>query len=113
MICNPTKLDQELKAAGIPITGCDSTGQVWFLPSATSAQREQAAAIVAAHDPATTPEYRLDRSGHGRFLGALAILETHRLGAWGETNPPTPQELLRARAIVAHAGRAALAALRG
>lgn len=51
MTINPTKLDQELRAAGVPIHGCDSTGVVFFMDAATSEQRATAAQIVAAHDP--------------------------------------------------------------
>ena len=124
MSVNVGKLDRELRAAGIPIDGVgvnpDGSARVDFRAEATQAQRDQAATIVAAHDPAPTPEDRLDRALGGRVLAALALLRTHDLhlaapnaGVWGEIDPPVAAELARARAIVAAAGRAALSALRG
>lgn len=52
---NAKKLDAELKAAGIPIHGCASTGRIDFAPEATEEHRALAAQILAAHDP--TPPY--------------------------------------------------------
>lgn len=43
-------LDAKLRAAGIPIDGVDSTGRVDYQLSATPAQRDQGASIVAAFD---------------------------------------------------------------
>ena len=51
---NASALDAELKAAGIPIHGCASTGRIAFKDEATAEQRARAAAILAAHDPAPT-----------------------------------------------------------
>lgn len=51
---NKTKLDKELKAAGIPIHGVGESEKVIridFKPEATQTQRDQAQAILAAHDP--------------------------------------------------------------
>jgi len=48
---NPAKLTQELLVASIPVEGCASDGRIDFLPQATQAHRDQAAAILAAHDP--------------------------------------------------------------
>ncbi len=47
------KLTRELEQAGIPIDGCSSNGRIDFKPEATQQQRDQAAAILAAHDPNT------------------------------------------------------------
>ena len=47
----PIKLYNELIAAGIPVDGCSSDGRIDFKPEATPEQRQQAAAILAAHDP--------------------------------------------------------------
>ena len=52
---NVSKLDAELKSAGIPIHGCASTGRIDFTPEATEEHRALAAQILAAHDP--TPPY--------------------------------------------------------
>ena len=53
-IINNTKLDKELRSAAIPINGVgtntDGTTRIDF-NNATQAQRDQAAAILAAHDP--------------------------------------------------------------
>jgi len=51
MTYNVLKLHLELVAAGIPIVGVSSEGQVDFLPEATEAQKALAASILAAHDP--------------------------------------------------------------
>lgn len=50
---NLSKLDAELRAAGIPIDGVSGTtvGRIDYRPEATREQRKQAAAILAAHDP--------------------------------------------------------------
>ena len=45
-----TKLSEELRAAEVPIDGCDSSGVVWFAPEATDADRAKAAEILKAHD---------------------------------------------------------------
>ena len=50
-IINVSKLHKELVAAGIPIDGVDSDGNISFQPTATDQQRIQAQAILAAHDP--------------------------------------------------------------
>jgi hypothetical protein len=47
---NVARLDEELRAAGIPIDGCNSAGTIFFKVEATTQQKTQAAAIVAAHD---------------------------------------------------------------
>lgn len=53
---NVTKLHSELVRAGIQFDGCDSSGCIHFRAEATQEQKDQASAIVAAHDPA---EYSL------------------------------------------------------
>ncbi len=59
---NVTKLDGELRTAGIPIDGvADLDGakahvRIDFQPSATAAQRTQAAQILATHDPTDTAQ---------------------------------------------------------
>ena len=63
MPINVAKLDAELKSAGIPIDGCSSNGRVDFRPEATEAQRLQAEAIVAAHNPADTRQQRFAKLG--------------------------------------------------
>lgn len=79
MSVNVEKLDAELRAAGIPIDGCSSTGQIDYRPEATQAQRDQGAAILAAHDPATTEAQRLDALAvPRRLLVALAIRASSR-----------------------------------
>lgn len=43
-------LDQELRAAGVPIHGCASDGRVDFKPEATDAHRAKAEEVKAAHN---------------------------------------------------------------
>jgi hypothetical protein len=49
---NVPLLQEQIDAAGIPNEGVDSEGNVYYLPEATEPQRQQGAAIVAAHNPA-------------------------------------------------------------
>lgn len=53
-------LDAKLRAAGIPIDSCDSTGKVDYQPAATAQQRIDGAAIVAAFDWTLTAERAAD-----------------------------------------------------
>lgn len=77
MLVNPTKLDQSLKAAGIPIHGCDSTGRIDFKDEATPAQRAAAAQILAAHDP--NPTYAELRAKEYPATDALVIALWERI----------------------------------
>lgn len=49
---NSVILQEALDAAGIPTHGVDSSGTISFKDEATEAQHQQAAGIVAAHNPA-------------------------------------------------------------
>ena len=62
MIYNATKLDAELKAAGLKIAGCSSNGRVDFIDPPTQQEIAIAEAVKAAHDPLamTGSELRLD-----------------------------------------------------
>lgn len=53
MTLNATKLDSELRAAGLPIVGCNSDGLVTWANGVipTQGQIDQANAIIAVHDP--------------------------------------------------------------
>ena len=53
-MANAEKLTDEWKAAGLPGAGCASDGRISWSGPSTQAQRDQAAAIVLAHDPAQT-----------------------------------------------------------
>lgn len=82
MTANAEKLDQELRAAGIPMEGCSSTGRVDFKPEATEAQRLQAAAIVALHDPARTRvQLARDLAWGPLDVAALALVLADGAGA--------------------------------
>lgn len=48
---NVAKLSQELKTAGIAISGCNSSGVVWDLNNNEIQAQPSVAAIIAAHDP--------------------------------------------------------------
>jgi len=73
MTFNVEKLFAELTAAGIPIAGCASTGRIDFKAEATQAHRDQAAAILAAHDPADTQDQKIQKSGHDRLRAAVIL----------------------------------------
>lgn len=53
MTYDSTQLDAELRAAGLPLAGCDSTGRVtWPVGvTPTPAQLATIQAVLAAHDP--------------------------------------------------------------
>ena len=56
---NPKILVEELRAADIECSGCNSNGLVWALDGETEIQDEPAvAAIVAAHDPTDFEQIR-------------------------------------------------------
>ncbi len=80
---NSTKLDCELREAGIPIDGCNSNGVISFKPEATQAHRDQATRILAAHNPY---DYADERRKHywptGDQFDALykAIDQLNKLG---------------------------------
>lgn len=61
MTINVTELHRELERAGIPIEGVASDGRIDFRPEATQAQRDQAAQILAAHDPAKLAQEEVER----------------------------------------------------
>lgn len=71
---NPTKLDQELRAAGVRVLGCCSDGRVDLAPDATGQDAAIAAAVLAAHDPGPTPEQRMESAGFPRLLAALVMI---------------------------------------
>lgn len=70
MTINVAKLDKELKAAGLPIVGCASTGRIDWDGEPTEAQKARAQAILAAHDPA--PEVKV--TARQRLAAALSNL---------------------------------------
>jgi hypothetical protein len=75
MSVNVEKLHGELVAAGIPIHGCSDTTppRIDFKPEATQAQRDQGAAILAAHDPAPTRAQAIRADGYDLLVAALAV----------------------------------------
>ena len=48
---NPTKLHQELKAAGIQFSSCDSNGRVLDLQSKEIQDRKDVKSVINSHDP--------------------------------------------------------------
>lgn len=74
---NVAKLDAELRAAGIPIHGCSSSGRVDFRDEATPEQRALAAQIVSAHDPA--PSYAERRAAEYPSADALVVALWERI----------------------------------
>lgn len=62
MIFNSTKLDAELKEAGLKIHGCSSNGRVDFVDPPSPEDLALASAIKSAHDPTakTATELQLE-----------------------------------------------------
>lgn len=77
MIANATKLDAELRAAEIPIAGCDSKGGVQFTAAATDADKARAAEILAAHDPSPSRAELLAKAGISEREAAFALVHVH------------------------------------
>lgn len=48
---NSSLLHKELVAAGLPVEGCDSTGQISWRTPPTRDQQTTAAGVLAAHNP--------------------------------------------------------------
>ena len=53
---NPTKLHQELLAAGLPVVSVASDGRVDYSRDLTTTEQTTAAAVIAAHNTAQTTE---------------------------------------------------------
>ena len=51
MAVNSEKLYGELLAAGIDISGCNSSGEVWLTDGTRIQDRADVAGVLAAHDP--------------------------------------------------------------
>lgn len=51
MIYYPTQLDSELRAAGLRIHGCASTGRIDWISPPTGTDIATAKGVLAAHDP--------------------------------------------------------------
>ena len=58
---NPTKLHQELLAAGFPVVSVSSDGRVDYSRDLTTTEQTTAAAVIAAHNASqTTEEVRIE-----------------------------------------------------
>ena len=58
---NPTKLHQELLAAGLPVVSVASDGRVDYSRDLTTTEQTTAAAVIAVHNSSqTTEEVRID-----------------------------------------------------
>ena len=57
---NAAKLAQELKAAGLPVTGTSSDGWTDYFRALTVVEAVTAAAVIAAHDPYEAPAPTLE-----------------------------------------------------
>ena len=87
MSINVEKLDGELKAAGLAIAGCDSTGRVTWPADYSPSKDELDAvdAVVAEHDPAPSAKEKLEAIAPS-LQRALAL----RLGTgWGALDGST------------------------
>jgi hypothetical protein len=76
---NPTKLDRELKEAGIPIVGVAATGRVDFAEEATDEQKKLAQEVLAQHDPTSEPTVK-EQYAELRTLEEKVALIAKRLG---------------------------------
>ena len=94
---NITKFDKDLKAVGIPIDGVggspDGSIRIDFKPTATAAQRQQAAAILAAHDPVDHE----DEATKTREARAATLLDKARRGSLSKTEVAEAIALLLAK----------------
>jgi hypothetical protein len=76
MLYNATRLDGELRAAGLPIAGCSSDGRIDWLPGHPTPQEEAAAAaVLAAHDPTPVPAPDPDAELKAAIEAAQAEIE--------------------------------------
>lgn len=80
-----TSLDRELRAAGVPIHGCDSTGRVSFAPEATAEHRAEAERVKARHDKAAA--VAAARRPVARYLTVCGALRIAKAEALSETDP--------------------------
>jgi len=82
---NATRLDGELKAAGLLIHGCDSDGGISWVSPPTPDQEAIARQILAAHDPTPRPSRwqqhhdRLDSYGLPELRALLKEMLAERL----------------------------------
>jgi len=67
-----TKLDKELRSAGIPIISVNSEGVITFHESATLQQRETGIQIVSRHNPDWYVEKRV--AAYGTFGDQLDMI---------------------------------------
>ena len=52
---NATVLDEELRAAGLKIHGCSSTGRIDWVSPPSNADQKKADSILKAHNPIALP----------------------------------------------------------
>lgn len=93
---NLSKLDVELRVAGIPIDGVSGTkiGRIDFRPEVTPEQREQAAAILAAHDPY---DYASERAKEYPSIAEVMVALVEKIG---EGRPEAFDALMAKRMVV-------------
>lgn len=94
MSVNVQRYDADLRAAGLAIVGCSSTGRVEFCDGTAwepgvapaTVQDRTAAVVYARHDPTPTPEQRLARAGFSPLLAAIVLVakESPLAPAWAK-----------------------------
>lgn len=72
-----TGLDAELRAAGLRIHGCASTGRIDWIDPPTPAEEATAAQVLAAHDP-TKRQLDLDADDAERRIALGNLVTAHR-----------------------------------
>lgn len=96
MMINVTKLDAEIRRAGIAISGCDTNGIVFDEQGSQIQKRADVAAIIAAHDPNPSAD---ELAALARKLGAKAIAQSvngwftwdiSQMSTWVQDNIGTP-----------------------
>jgi hypothetical protein len=105
---NVTKLDRELKRAGISIHGVDGFPDgkinINFKSDATPSQRSQAQIILVAHDPRDYDEEKQRAALNDfRTLPALAGRDDLQIQSWVDINVTDFAEMKNAIKILARA----------
>jgi len=93
---NPTKLHQELLAAGLPVVSVSSDGRVDYSRELTTTEQTAAAAVIAAHNTAqTTVETRIAAYyDSGISLQDLVFALWYKVMQEDTTNADTIQEII-------------------
>lgn len=87
---NVTALHEALEQAGIPIHGVSANGEISFKDEATQQQRDDAAAIAAAHNPAVLAKEQEVEAARAAIVQGKKYLQRQILSA----TPDTPTQIV-------------------